>query len=151
MEKVNEMVMSCLEDTRQPQSQTNPQHSIDLTTKSSSLDSVWLPKVLHGWELPWYRSPSSHRPKLPLLKKKEKNECLQTNKSKLKNGDMWPPLEVWKVIKKNTKGLSCTTTYSPAPTETLSALPLMKKRFSPVQGKHAKSGKKVKRKVSPVP
>lgn len=47
---------------------TNPQHSIDLTTKSSSLESVWLPNVLQGWELPWYKSPSSHKPKLPLYK-----------------------------------------------------------------------------------
>lgn len=48
--------------------QTKPQHSMVLTTKSSSLDNVALPKVLHGWELPWYKSPSSHKPKLPLNK-----------------------------------------------------------------------------------
>ena len=45
----------------------NAQHSRVLTQKSSSGLRGSLPKVLHGCERPWFKSPSSHNPKRPLL------------------------------------------------------------------------------------
>jgi hypothetical protein len=42
------------------------QHSIVFTTKSSSGASGSLPYVLQRWVRPWYKSPSNHKPNLPL-------------------------------------------------------------------------------------
>lgn len=47
-------------------SHTNAQHSRVLTTKSSPSTRATLPYVEHGCVRPWYRSPSSHNPNLPL-------------------------------------------------------------------------------------
>jgi len=47
----------------------NAQHSRILTTKSCSLTKGSLPYVLHASVRPWFRSPSSHKPNLPLWKK----------------------------------------------------------------------------------
>ena len=44
----------------------NAQHSNVLTQKSSSGLRGSLPKVLQVCERPWFKSPSSHRPNLPL-------------------------------------------------------------------------------------
>lgn len=44
----------------------NAQHSSVFTTKSSRGANGSFPYVLHDCVLPWYRSPSSHSPNLPL-------------------------------------------------------------------------------------
>ena len=55
--------------------QTNAHTSSLSTTKSSEWVSSSFSKVWHCWVCPWYRSPSSHRPNVPLCGERERNEA----------------------------------------------------------------------------
>lgn len=67
--------MSCQRPVSAMDPHSKHQHSTALIMKSSVSVSCGLLKVLQGCVRPWYRSPSSHKPKLPL----ESNQIIITN------------------------------------------------------------------------
>lgn len=122
--------------------QTNAQHSRVFTTKSSSGASGSLAYVLHRCDRPKFKSPSNHKPNLPL----EKITMLLLFMY-LIIWSMWSsPIWKRKELRRRKRN-----THSPAPMDKLSGLPLIKYKFSPVQWNTLKLGLNLNSKDSPVP